>query len=286
MACAAFIPGPLLLLPRPEGSQGIPLPREKSVGRIKGRHRRPSKTTKVISSASTVAASGIAVAAFAATASAGTGGNPVIHATTTAVIAHTTNDAPATGPSSVTVIKGDTLTNLAQADCPTVADWTGLYLSNKNVIGDNPDVIEPGEQLTLDCYQGLVSLVTPYSHWHHVNHLLHLDRETAPAPEQVPSPQESTPVQAAAEQHPDSSVNPSDYSGFQQCVITRESGGNANVMNSSGHYGLYQFSASTWAGYGGDPSAFGHASVSEQNKVFDNAMAQGGESNWSPYDGC
>jgi len=81
-------------------------------------------------------------------------------------------------------------------------------------------------------------------------------------------------------------VNPSNYSGFQQCVITRESGGNSQVMNSSGHYGLYQFSASTWQAYGGSAGSFGHASASEQTQVFNNAMAQGGQSNWSPYDGC
>jgi len=57
-------------------------------------------------------------------------------------------------------------------------------------------------------------------------------------------------------------------------------------MNSSGHYGLYQFSASTWAAYGGSAASFGHASVAEQNQVFNNAIAQGGQSNWSPYDGC
>jgi hypothetical protein len=57
-------------------------------------------------------------------------------------------------------------------------------------------------------------------------------------------------------------------------------------MNSSGHYGLYQFSASTWAAYGGNPADFGHASAAEQNQVFANAMAAGGQSNWSPYDGC
>ena len=82
----------------------------------------------------------------------------------------------------------------------------------------------------------------------------------------------------------------STYSGssgsFQACVIAAESGGNPQVMNSSGHYGLYQFSASTWAEYGGNPADFGHASVAEQNQVFDNAMAAGGESNWAPYDGC
>jgi Transglycosylase-like domain/LysM domain len=73
---------------------------------------------------------------------------------------------------------------------------------------------------------------------------------------------------------------------FGQCVIARESGGQSQVMNSSGHYGLYQFSASTWAEYGGSPADFGHASVAEQNQVFANALASGGESNWSSYDGC
>ena len=73
---------------------------------------------------------------------------------------------------------------------------------------------------------------------------------------------------------------------FQECVISAESGGNSQVMNSSGHYGLYQFSASTWAAYGGNPADFGHASVAEQNQVFDNAIAAGGQSNWSAYDGC
>jgi LysM repeat protein len=74
--------------------------------------------------------------------------------------------------------------------------------------------------------------------------------------------------------------------GFASCVIARESGGNAQVMNSSGHYGLYQFSASTWAAYGGSAGAFGNASVAQQNQVFSNALAAGGQSNWSAYDGC
>lgn len=75
-------------------------------------------------------------------------------------------------------------------------------------------------------------------------------------------------------------------SSFGRCVIARESGGNSQVMNSSGHYGLYQFSYGTWVAYGGSPSAFGHASAGAQTAVFNNAIAQGGQSNWSPYDGC
>ena len=58
------------------------------------------------------------------------------------------------------------------------------------------------------------------------------------------------------------------------CVVARESGGNSQVMNSSGHYGLYQFSEATWVAYGGNPADFGNASVAEQNQVFANAIAR------------
>ena len=86
---------------------------------------------------------------------------------------------------------------------------------------------------------------------------------------------------------PAATVTPSaSMSSFEQCVISRESGGNPEVMNASGHWGLFQFSESTWVGYGGSPSAFGNASAAVQEQVFANAMARGGESNWAPYDGC
>jgi hypothetical protein len=72
---------------------------------------------------------------------------------------------------------------------------------------------------------------------------------------------------------------------FRACVIQHESGGDPQVMNGSGHYGLYQFSASTWAAAGGNPADFGHASVAEQNRVFQKAYAQWGTKPWSG-DGC
>lgn len=99
---------------------------------------------------------------------------------------------------------------------------------------------------------------------------------TAPAVTPYPSYSSPSPQSAPA----------GSTSSFQACVIARESGGNPQVMNASGHYGLYQFSSSTWAEYGGNPADFGNASVSEQNQVFANAMAAGGQFNWSPYDGC
>ena len=74
---------------------------------------------------------------------------------------------------------------------------------------------------------------------------------------------------------------------FQACVISRESGGNSQIWNATGHYGLYQFSYSTWVAYGGPPSEFGDATTAEQNTVFYAAMATpGGADNWAPYDGC
>jgi len=75
-------------------------------------------------------------------------------------------------------------------------------------------------------------------------------------------------------------------SGREACVISRESGGNPYVMNSSGHYGLYQFAYGTWVANGGSPGSFGRAGPSEQRQVFLTAVARGGYSDWSPYDGC
>jgi transglycosylase-like protein len=75
-------------------------------------------------------------------------------------------------------------------------------------------------------------------------------------------------------------------SSFQECVITRESGGNAQIWNASGHYGLYQFSYSTWVAAGGAPGAFGHASAGYQTEVFWMAYRLWGTSPWAPYDGC
>jgi nucleoid-associated protein YgaU len=104
------------------------------------------------------------------------------------------------------------------------------------------------------------------------------------------APVESAPAQyAPAQSAPAQAVPAANYSGssgLQQCIISRESGGNSQVMNGSGHYGLYQFSASTWQAYGGSAGSFGNASVAEQNTVFNNAIAAGGASNWTPYDGC
>ena len=90
---------------------------------------------------------------------------------------------------------------------------------------------------------------------------------------------------AAAAQPPAASAGAAGGS-FGSCVRSRESGGNYQATNAGGYYGAYQFSAATWAAYGGNPADFGNASAAEQDQVFANALARGGQSNWAAYDGC
>jgi LysM repeat protein len=175
-----------------------------------------------------------------------------------------------------TVRVGDSLSSIAQRFYHQQSAWPVLYWANHstvrwaNVISTGQVLKVPAKPATIP---GAPSELGP----------------VAPGPvvaaDPVYAPAQAAPVQAAA-------ATTGTYSGgtpggsFGACVVARESGGNAQVMNSSGHYGLYQFSESTWVAYGGSAASFGNASVAEQNQVFANALAQGGQSNWSAYDGC
>ncbi|HME65478.1 MAG TPA: transglycosylase family protein [Streptosporangiaceae bacterium] len=170
-----------------------------------------------------------------------------------------------------TVKSGDSLSVIAERSYHNQNAWPVLYWANRNRI-HWANVIEPGQVLRIPVKPAQIpdppSLLGP-----------------APAPVAETAAPEAAPAAATSQGTAD--VSSSAPSGsFAQCVIARESGGNSQVMNGSGHYGLYQFSASTWAAYGGSPADFGSASVSEQNQVFNNAVASGGQSNWSAYDGC
>jgi LysM repeat protein len=174
-------------------------------------------------------------------------------------------------PVSYTVRPGDSLSAIAGRFYHKPSAWPVLYWANHskihwaNMVSAGQVLRIPAEPAKIPSAPGLLG-------------------PAAPAPVAASSPGYA-PAQAAY-------GTASSYSGgtpggsFGQCVVARESGGNAQVMNSSGHYGLYQFSESTWVAYGGSAADFGHASASEQNQVFANAVAQGGQSNWSAYDGC
>jgi LysM repeat protein len=185
-------------------------------------------------------------------------------------------------PPVVTVRPGDTLAAIAGRACGDPGDYWALAYNNSV---PNPDLIYAGQVFKVACQAAAAAIADRYGL-----------AGNAPA-----SPQASSPVHyvshpsaapARSYRHSSGAVVTSvsgTYQGsdsVQRCIIARESGGNSQVVNATGHYGLYQFSAETWAAHGGNPADFGHASVAEQNQVFASTVAQDGYSDWQPYDGC
>jgi LysM repeat protein len=190
---------------------------------------------------------------------------------------------------SYTVQSGDTLSSVAQQFYGKSADWAWLEHINRSKV-QNADLIYPGQVLNVPAdppaSYTLPASTTPAT-------ATPVASTSSPGSESDGAGSQAAPAQAGvgvaaqvAASATSTSTSATPGGAFGQCVVSRESGGNPQVMNSSGHYGLYQFSASTWAAYGGNPADFGHASAAEQNQVFATALAQGGQSNWSPYDGC
>jgi LysM repeat protein len=178
---------------------------------------------------------------------------------------------------SYRVRRGDSLTSVAARRLGSAAAWEGLYAANLATVGRNPDDLKVGTVLRLT-QAPLTATV-----------LAGIHAATAPAP----APAEHSPWKDSGWHPAPAAQADASYSGggwpggaFGACVVERESGGNPDIWNASAHYGLYQFSYSTWVEYGGDPALFGHASVAYQEQIFMNAMNRDGEDNWAPYDGC
>jgi LysM repeat protein len=206
----------------------------------------------------------------------GPGGERLLSATRTAA------KHAAAVPAKYTVKSGDSLSAIAGRVYKNSAFWPVLYWANHKQIR-YANVIEVGQVLTVPAKPAHVpnapSVLGPTPPPAPVAATSSTSGYSASSAPAYSAPTYSAPVQSTT-------YSGSGGSSYQQCVIARESGGNSQVMNSSGHYGLYQFSSGTWSAYGGNPADFGHASVAEQNQVFNNAIAAGGQSNWSPYDGC
>jgi hypothetical protein len=171
----------------------------------------------------------------------------------------------------VVVHTGDSLSAIGmKAHMP----WTALYERNKQVIGSNPDLIQPGMHLHLP--------IRP-SRW--------AARYVPPKPIVYPG-YPNIPVH---HHHHHFTVQPGGpiipaggMSGFESCVIRAESGGNAAAYNpTSGAGGLFQFLPSTWASLGlGYPGGAQTAPVSVQMEGFSILYSRDGTSPWAPYDGC
>ena len=189
--------------------------------------------------------------------------------------------ASAAQPDTYTVRPGDSLSAIAGRVYRNPGAWPVLYWANRGQIrwADDIQVGQvlrvPAEPATIPAPPAQLAPPAPAAPRH---------ASTAPVVAQSPAPAAAP---APAPVATGSSSGPWPGGAFGNCVVERESGGNPQVMNSTGHYGLYQFSFSTWVAYGGNPADFGHASIAEQEQVFLNAMATpGGADNWAPYDGC
>jgi LysM repeat protein len=187
-------------------------------------------------------------------------------------------------PGTYTVRTGDSLSAIAGRVYRNTDAWPVLYWANHGQIRWADD-IRTGQVLRVPAKPATIpappaQLAPPAPR--HASSAPVVAQSAAPA-----SAPAAAPAPAPASEPTGSLSGPWPGGAFGNCVVERESGGNPQVMNASGHYGLYQFSFSTWVAYGGNPADFGHASVAEQEQVFLNAMATpGGANNWAPYDGC
>lgn len=104
---------------------------------------------------------------------------------------------------------------------------------------------------------------------------------SAPQPTQPTSPQ-PTPTPSAP---PVASSGDAAHSALGVCIRNAEEGGSYAWGPGNGG-GAYQFLLGTWEKYGGAASEYGVAGPAYQDQIFDNAVAAGGASNWTAYDGC
>ncbi len=105
------------------------------------------------------------------------------------------------------------------------------------------------------------------------------DQKAAAQPPPSPTP---TPTPAPA---PSGGGGDAASSPLGVCIRNAEEGGSYAWGPGNGG-GAYQFALGTWEAYGGAASQFGVAGPAYQDQIFDNAIAAGGASNWTNYDGC
>ncbi|MGO8884724.1 MAG: hypothetical protein ACLPUO_13995 [Streptosporangiaceae bacterium] len=107
----------------------------------------------------------------------------------------------------------------------------------------------------------------------------------SPAPSSSPSQTASPAPSPSASPPPSSGGGDAASSPLGVCIRNAEEGGSYAWGPGNGG-GAYQFALGTWETYGGAASEFGVAGPAYQDQIFDNAIAAGGASNWTTYDGC
>jgi LysM repeat protein len=260
----------------------------KTSSRYEGRHTKPGApvpaalvgtAAKAVPASLAAGAAGSALVlsgtAFAATthpASPVHGGTVEAPVKATAAGTWVTQGRHAAPRSVYTVTSGDTLSKVSSRFCGTAADYPSLAAASGIT---NPDLIYPGQAIKLACHAAHTVAASTSG-------------DAAPAASgssaasQAPPPQPAAPAAGP--------VGTGGMSAFESCVISHESGGNAQAVNSvSGAGGLFQFLPSTWAalGYASSyPGGAQTAPVAVQEDAFNKLYAEAGTSPWAPYDGC
>ncbi|WP_446750639.1 transglycosylase family protein [Streptomyces sp. WZ-12] len=168
------------------------------------------------------------------------------------------SDAPAapptqapekSSPSTYTVRAGDTLSLIAERHLGDSRRWPHLYEINKDTIGPNPDVIQPGQRLTLP-----TSHRKPY---------------TGEAERKTTTPRHAKPKATATDAR----------NGMWDRLAQCESSGNWSINTGNGYHGGLQFALSTWREHGGKGMP-NEASREEQIRIAEKVLADQGPGAW------
>jgi hypothetical protein len=119
----------------------------------------------------------------------------------------------------------------------------------------------------------------------HVHRATHAASRPAPQQTAQPAVQQTPPAAPPTPAVTASSGEGAAGSSLGTCIRDAEEGGSYAWGPGNGG-GAYQFLLSTWETYGGAASEYGVAGPAYQDQIFDNAIAAGGASNWTAYDGC
>jgi hypothetical protein len=106
--------------------------------------------------------------------------------------------------------------------------------------------------------------------------------QASPSPTPAPSASAGS---SASPPPPSTGGGDAAHSALGNCIRKAEEGGSYAWGPGNGG-GAYQFQEGTWEHYGGAAGEYGVAGPAYQDQIFDNAIAAGGASNWTNYDGC
>ncbi len=110
-------------------------------------------------------------------------------------------------------------------------------------------------------------------------------KQAAAAQQQAAAQPTASATPASSTPSTPSSGTDAAHSSLGDCIRNAEEGGSYAWGPGNGG-GAYQFQLGTWEKYGGAAGEYGVAGPAYQDQIFDNAIAAGGASNWTNYDGC